>query len=153
VTKPLFSAALAAALAGVAAAAMAADFSQTALARHEHFKEIGKNMKGLGDELKSGAPSLVRIQGYAKRIDELAPQVTAWFPEGSGPGHGFKTLAKAEIWQRPDEFKRDAAAFVSEADKLNAVAAGGSIPEIGAQARAVGGACKTCHEAFRERDD
>jgi cytochrome c556 len=144
---------LAAALVMCASAAVAADMAQISQARHDHFKEIGKNMKGLGDELKSGAPSLVKISAYAKRIDELAPQLPTWFPEGSGPGHGFKTQAKAEIWQKPDEFKKDAAAFVAQADKLNAVTASGVMGDIGAQTKALGGACKTCHEAFRERDD
>lgn len=150
--KHLLPGSLAAALltCGVAAAA---DMSQVAQARHDHFKEIGKNMKGVGDELKSGAPSLVKIQSYAKRISELAPEVATWFPEGSGPGHGFKTQAKAEIWQRPDEFKKDAAAFALQAEKLNAVAVTGVMGDIGVQAKAVGGTCKTCHEAFRERDD
>jgi cytochrome c556 len=144
---------LAAALLMSGTAAVAADMAQAAQARRDHFKEIGKNLKGLGDELKSGAPSLVKISAYAKRIDELAPQLTTWFPEGSGMGHGFKTQAKAEIWQRPTEFKKDSAAFVAQADKLNAAAASGVMADIGAQANALGSTCKTCHEAFRERDD
>jgi len=137
----------------VAAGAAAADALSVLQARQAHYKEIGKAAKALGEQLKSGAPSLPVVQAAAKQIDALAPQVPSWFPAGSGPAAGVKTQAKAEIWAKPDEFKHDAATFAEAAHKLDLVAASGDLGAIRAQAQAMGQTCKTCHEAFRERDD
>jgi cytochrome c556 len=140
------------ALAATASAA-AADALSVIEARHAHFKEIGKAAKAMSEQLKSATPAVPVIQSAVKQIDALAPQVPSWFPAGSGPAAGVKTQAKAEIWTKPDEFKRDAAEFADAAHKLDLVAAGGDLAAIRAQAQAMGQTCKTCHEAFRQRDD
>jgi cytochrome c556 len=140
----------------VAAAATplwAADVATVIAQRHDHFKTIGKAAKGISDELKTSAPSKPKIQDYAKQIDALAPQVPAWFPAGSGPDSGQKTHAKAAIWQKPEEFKKDAVAFADAAHKLDAAASMGDLAAVKMQMAAVGQTCKTCHQAFREKDD
>ncbi len=137
----------------VVASAAAADVAGVVQARQGHFKEIGKAAKAMSEQLKSPTPSVPLIQASVKQIDALAPQVPSWFPAGSGPAAGVKTQAKAEIWAKPDEFKRDAAAFGDAAHKLDLVAAGGDLSAIRAQAQVMGQTCKTCHEAFRQRDD
>ncbi len=143
-----------AALAVIAAAsAAAADVASVIQARQGHFKEIGKAAKAMGEQLKSSSPSVAVIQASVKQIDALAPQLPSWFPAGSGPTAGVKTQAEAEIWTKPDEFKRDATAFADAAHKLDVVAAGGDLSAIRTQAQAMGQTCKTCHEAFRQRDD
>jgi len=145
------------ATAGVAvvavASAAAADVASVIQARQAHYKEIGKATKAIIDQLKSPTPAVPVIQAAAKQIDALAPEVPSWFPPGSGPMAGVKTGAKAEIWAKPDEFKRDAAAFAEAAHKLDVIAAGGDVSAIRTQAQAMGQTCKTCHEAFRQRDD
>ncbi len=144
----------AAALASVVAAgAAAADAVGVIQARQTHYKEIGKAAKAIFEQLKSPAPSLPVIQASAKQIDALAPDVPSWFPAGSGPAPGVKTKAKAEIWAKPDEFKHDATAFAEAAHKLDLAAAGGDLAAIRAGTQSLGQTCKTCHEAFRERDD
>ncbi len=122
-------------------------------ARHDKYKQIGRATKAIGDELKTPAPSVPAIQGYAKQIDALAPQVLIWFPKGSGPEAGVKTGAKAEIWLNPDEFKRDAISFAGAAHKFDTVAATGDLNQIKAQFQDLGQTCKTCHQAFRARED
>jgi len=143
------------ALAMVSGATVAAadDAGGVIKARHEHFKQVGTAMKGLMDELKSSSPAIVQVRLYAKRLDDLAPQVPSWFPAGSGPESGQKTHAKAAVWEKPEEFKKDAEAFALEAHKLDQVAANGDLNAISAQAQAVGKACKTCHQTFREKED
>ncbi len=144
----------AAALASVvAASAAAADAVGVIKARQTHYKEIGKAAKAIFEQLKSPAPSVAVIQASAKQIDALAPQVPSWFPPGSGPAPGVKTTAKADIWAKPEDFKRDATAFAEAAHKLDVAAAGGDLAAIRPQVQALGQTCKTCHEAFRERDD
>ncbi len=129
------------------------DPAAVAQARHEHFKQIGAAAKGVSDQLKSGKPVVAEVQAYAKRIDDLAPQLPGWFPAGTGPEAGIKTHAKAEVWKKPDEFKADAHAFAVEAHKLNVAALSGDMAAVGAQMSAVGKTCKTCHMTFREKDD
>ncbi len=137
----------------VAASAAAADVASVIQARHGHFKEIGKAAKAMSEQLKSPTPAIAAIQAAVKQIDTLAPEVPSWFPAGSGPTAGVKTEAKAEIWSKPDEFKRDATAFADAAHKLDLIAAGGDLSAIRAQAQVMGQTCKTCHETFRQRDD
>jgi cytochrome c556 len=137
----------------VAASGAAADVLGVIQARQGHFKEIGKAAKAMGDQLKSPTPALPAVQSAVKQIAMLAPEVPSWFPAGSGMAAGVKTQAKPEIWAKPDEFKRDAAAFAEAAHKLDLVAAGGDLSAIRAQAQALGQTCKTCHETFRQRDD
>jgi len=135
------------------ASAAAADVLGVIAARHAHFKEIGKAAKAMSEQLKSPTPEIPVVQAAVKQIDALAPQLPSWFPAGSGPAPGVKTEAKADIWTKPDEFKRDAAAFAEAAHKLDVIAAGGDVSAIRTQAQAMGQTCKTCHEAFRQRDD
>jgi len=79
----------------------------------------------------------------------LAKQAPSWFPKGSGPEAGVKTAAKAEIWTDAAGFAAAASKLADETAKLQQVAAGGDIEAMRAQARAVGGACNTCHDKYR----
>ena len=149
----LISAMAAIAVLGAATPILAQDPAAAAQARHDHFKEIGKSMKGISDQLKSVQPSLPQIQVYAKRVDELAPQIPGWFPPGTGPESGIKTHAKAAVWKNPGEFKKDAAAFAVEAHNLALAAASGDLKAVGVAAETVGKTCGACHKVFREKED
>jgi cytochrome c556 len=146
-------AAIALSMVGMAGASLAEDMAAVVQARHAHYKEIGAAMKGLSEQMKSPAPNLAQVQTYARRLDDLAPQIPGWFPAGSGPASGLKTQAKAAIWERPDEFKADAASFAQNAHKLQLAAARGDLAGVGAALPAVGQSCGTCHKAFREKED
>ena len=143
--------ALAAALA--AGSALAATNAEIVKARMDHYKTIGKNFKAINDEVKKPAPSVPALQGYAKAINDLAPQVPTWFPKGTGIGEGVKTAAKPEIWSKPqdfakaaDNFKVQAAAFYATTQKGDVVAIQAGVPKLG-------GACKTCHDQFKAKDE
>ncbi|HET7817562.1 MAG TPA: cytochrome c, partial [Sphingomicrobium sp.] len=77
--------------------------------RHDGMEDIGDAMKLVSRELKGESPDLAKVREGAGTIARLAPEVTRWFPPGTGPDVG-KTEAKAEIWQKPEDFaaKRDA---------------------------------------------
>jgi cytochrome c556 len=132
---------------------VAADMAGVVHDRQAHFKQIGKAAKGIKEALGAPAPDVKAIQGYAKTIDQLAPQLPTWFPAGSGPQPGVKTEAKAVIWTKASDFKSAADGFASEAKRFDAVAAGGDAAAIRAGYGALGKACKTCHDQFREKDD
>lgn len=134
------------------AAAPAADPAEVIKARQAHYKEMGKAMKGIGDELKKSAPDVAVIQANAATLDRLAPQVPGWFPAGTGPEAGVKTEARAEIWSKPEEFSAAAANFATAARQFNATAQTGDVAAIGAAMKQLGGSCKGCHDKFRAEE-
>ena len=72
--------------------------------RHEGMEKIGKATKAIGAQLKAResrtSASSARMR---RRINDLAAKSENWFPAGTGPDVG-KTRAKAEIWQKYDDF-------------------------------------------------
>ncbi len=119
-------------------------------ARHESFEELGEAFKVVADQMKAATPDKAAIQAAAGTINTLAPQVATWFPAGSSPADGIKTHALPSLWAKPDEFKAAAAKLVEEAGKFNALAQAGDMATLGAGMQALGGACKGCHDKFRE---
>lgn len=134
-------------------AAMALDAPAAIKERQDFYKDIGKSMKGIGEELKSSSPNIADIKKYSAAIDAAAPKVPSFFPAGTGPEAGVKTGAKAEIWQKPDEFKKDAAGLASAAHAMDVAAQSGRVDEIKAAVPALGEACKTCHTTFKVKDE
>ncbi len=121
-------------------------------ARHESFEQIGDAFKVVADQLKAPAPNLAALRSAADTINALAPKVETWFLAGSGPEDGIKTDALQTVWTKPDEFKQAATKFVEESARFNALAQAGDVAAIGNGMKALGGACKGCHDHFREKD-
>ena len=144
----LAAAAMITAAAGVA---LAADMTAVIQARQAHYKVIGGASKGINDQLNSATPDVAAIQGYARTLDQLAPQIPSWFPAGSGPESGVKTLAKAEIWTQPAAFAAAAAGFATEARHFDMTAAGGNVDAIRAEYPTLAKACGNCHGQFRAK--
>ena len=71
--------------------------------RHEGMEKIGKAIKAIGALLKATIPTSPIIRTNAATINEPRRQSANWFPPGTGPDVG-KTRAKAEIWQKHDDF-------------------------------------------------
>lgn len=117
--------------------------------RHEKYEEIGDAMKAIGRTLKSDSPDLAVIRKGADTVATLAPQIKGWFPAGTGPDVG-KTEAKAEIWQKPEDFNAKADAFARSATAFQAAARGGDLNAIRAAQGNLGKSCKACHDLYRE---
>ena len=116
--------------------------------RHEGMEDIGDAFKVLGREMKSDAPDLQAVRTHSATVARLAPQVSRWFPAGTGPDVG-KTRAKPEIWQKPEDFAARARAFQGAAQKFDATAKGSDVAAIKASFGAVGKTCKACHDPYR----
>lgn len=119
--------------------------------RSAKFKEIAKNNKIIGDELKKDAPSVTAIASNVEALDALAKDLPNWFPGTEGPEADIKTEAKAEIWQQPAEFKAAADKFASATGALQAAVASGDVTEVQKAAGEVGPTCKGCHDQFRAK--
>jgi cytochrome c556 len=89
------------------------------------------------------------VTAAATKIKDYAGQMGTWFPVGTGPESGIKTEAKANIWTDRATFDAAVVKLQEESTKLAAVtdAAG-----FKAQFPVMGGACKNCHDTFREEE-
>lgn len=118
-------------------------------ARHDNFKQLGASNKAIGDELKKDTPDRKVIADSAAKLKSLSTQLPSWFPKGSGPESKLPTDAKPEIWSDPAKFSAATNRMQVEVSKLQLLAASGDVAALKAQARAVGGSCKNCHDSFR----
>ncbi|PLK23738.1 cytochrome C [Porphyrobacter sp. TH134] len=166
--RPLASRYLvAAALAGALAACSGGGASDTAAAgdaapaggvppvikeRHDNFEGIGDAFKAVRGELDKDAPDFALITAKATDINTRAKLIEGHFPAGTSVDDGFKTEALPAIWQKPEAFKAAAQKLVDESAKLVTVSAGGDKAATAAQAMAMGGTCKGCHDQFRLDD-
>ncbi len=137
----------------VAGSAFADDAASIVKSRKDFFHVLGKAAKGSGEEFKKAPPSITEIQKFAAILDAEAPKLPGHFPAGSGPESGVKTEAKADIWAKPDAFRKAAADLAAAAHTYNLAAQKGDLLAAGAAMKAVGGACKACHEEFKAKDE
>lgn len=120
--------------------------------REDNFEAIGKAFKAVRGELEKDAPDFALIAASAGDINTRAGLITGHFPTGTSTADGVKTEALPAIWEKPEEFKAAAQKLVDESAKLAEIAKGGDKAAVGAQAMAMGGACKGCHDQFRLDD-
>jgi cytochrome c556 len=141
-------------LALTAGAVMAAELTGADAAndRQFHFKEMGKAMKTISEQVKSGAPdpSLIKVQ--TALIADHAKALPSWFPADSGPSTGVKMQALPAVWTDKTGFAEKAHNLQVAAAKLNAVAQAGDTEDFVPALKATGEACKSCHETFRQKD-
>lgn len=117
-------------------------------ARQAGYKHIGD----INDAMKKAVADGTDITGFAgpaKEIADWGRKVTALFPPGTEKGHDTK--ARPEIWTNKADFDADAAALVTEAEKLATVAGGGDKAAFAAQWKVMGGTCGACHREYRYR--
>jgi len=146
------------AIAGVAAAlaaggAFAAQTAaQTIGARQAGYKQMGAAFKTINDQLRASAPDTAAIAAAAQRIGEISKAQYGWFPKGSGPEAGVKTRAKPDIWSDPSGFAAAQKALEVEAAKMQRLATAKDVAGVKAQVKALGGACASCHKAYRAEE-
>lgn len=116
--------------------------------RHENMETLGDETKKINNQLKSSSPDVAAIRRSAATILKLAPDLDSWFPEGTGPDVG-KTRAKAEIWQKRQDFATKANEFVSAAEDFDSAAKSGDLGQIQASFATLGKSCKACHDPYR----
>lgn len=82
----------------------------------------------------------------AQELKQLATQPWAYFtPDSNYP----PTRAKADIWQKPAEFKQAQEKFQTAADQLAKAAESGNLNIIRPAVNEVQQSCKACHNQFR----
>lgn len=121
--------------------------------REENFEAIGAAFKAVRGQLDATTPDFALVAAKASDINTRAQAIPNHFPAGTSTADGFKTEALPAIWEKPEEFKAAAQKLVDESAKLASLAPGGDKAAVGAQAMAMGGACKGCHDKFRLDDE
>ncbi|WP_181443442.1 cytochrome c [Porphyrobacter sp. YT40] len=121
--------------------------------RHDNFEAIGDAFKAVRGELEKDTPDFALITAKANDINARAMKIEGHFPAGTSTEDGFKTEALPAIWEKPEEFKAAQQKLIDESAKLASVAEGGDKAAVSAQAMAMGGACKGCHDKFRLDDE
>jgi len=106
-------------------------------------------MKTIVDQLKTDAPDQAKMAEAAQTISAGAPQVSQWFPAGSGAEAGVDTDALPPIWTDRAKFDSLANRLVAESKSLSATLSGTDLAAAKVQVKAVADACSTCHRSFR----
>ena len=135
---------------GIAAAPLLARPADQIRVRTAGYKDMGAAFKSVLDGLRSRNLPPAVAQQAATRISNAARNQYGWFPAGSGPQPGVKTAAKPEIWTRAGDFRRAQDTLAAQAMHFQAAVASGDAARIRTEALKLGGACKQCHDTFRQ---
>ena len=95
-----------------------------------------------------GKKDYASIETKAKEIAGNADKIVELFPKGSDKG---ETRAKAAIWEKSDEFAKDAKSLAKAANELAAAAKSKDDAAIAVKVKAVSEACGSCHDNFRAK--
>ena len=118
--------------------------------RQAVYKVMGWNFGPMGAMVKGEKPyDKEAFARHASIVSQMSPLAMEGFAAGSDKG--AETKAKPEVWTKSAEFKEKMDKMVGETRKLAAIAGTGSFDEIKKQFGATGGACKACHDDFRNK--
>jgi len=118
-------------------------------ARQAGFKDMGKAMKAISAEIKSGTMDRSVMTTSATAIGAHTDAVKNWFPAGSGPESGLDTDALAYIWKNPDKFASIADQLGPALAEFESALADGDDAAVQAKAKQLSGVCSDCHRSFR----
>jgi cytochrome c556 len=108
---------------------------------------IGGHTQALSAIIKKEVAFSEDARLHAQALAALAPLAGKIFPAGSDKG---ETDALPAIWEKPDAFKREIAAFEAAAAGLGAVADAEPAAMASAFSTLVK-TCKSCHDEFRKK--
>jgi len=92
------------------------------------------------------AKDYTTIETKAKELMGSSEKISDHFPKGSTAG---KTKAKAEIWDKWDDYGQKAKNLRKAASELADAAKSGDGAAVDVKVKALSAACKGCHEPFR----
>ena len=117
--------------------------------RQSAMKLISYNLGSIGAMVNDKKPyNKDEAIRNATRVEVLSTQPFEFFIAGSDKG---ETKARPDIWKDQAKFKAAADKMQSEVAKLVQIARTGDMAALKAQVGTTGGACKACHDDFREK--
>lgn len=115
--------------------------------RQRLMKGQGAGMGSIGDILKYKLPYSADIKTHASNISEYAKLIPGAFEKNIAMG---KTDAQAVVWENWDDFTAKAKALEDAAAKLAASAESGEMRAMMPDVKALGEACRGCHDTYRK---
>lgn len=114
----------------------------------EKRQQVMKSNSAAAKAIKGAVESkdYATVETKAKEIMGNAEKIPDLFPKGSTKG---KTKAKDEIWEKRDEFTKNAKNLGKASGELAAAAKAKDDAAVTAKVKAVGEVCTNCHKAFR----
>jgi cytochrome c556 len=130
---------------------LTASVSSQVLAQDDVIEKRQKAMKSNSADVKAikGAvetKDYATIETKAKDIMGTADKIPSLFPKGSTTG---KTKAKPVIWEKSDEFAKNAKNLSKAAGELASAAKSQDEAAVGTKFKALGEVCSSCHKEFR----
>lgn len=114
-------------------------------------QNVMKSMGGLvgvsAGRLRDGFSHGPEMNAVADALQALSRDVAALFPQGTDFG---ETEAKPEVWSKPKEFQQASDNLEKKVDAFAAAVKKGDRAESLKAFKAMGDACKSCHEDFRK---
>ena len=107
-----------------------------------HFGRIGAMVNGR-------APFDAKVAQDSAHV--VATMSTLPWPAFTPDTEALKTRAKPEIWKEGAKFKESYEKLMAETVKLEAAAKTSNLDTIKTAFGAVGGSCKSCHDAFQAK--
>lgn len=131
-----------------------ADAMTDAIKYRESMMEVtGYNFKKMAAMVKKEMPfDKAQFLKMAETVHFMSTLTADGFPKGSDEMAG-PTHAKDEIWSKPEEFKKDIAAFQKASEALVVAARTGEMSAIGPKFKDTAGSCKQCHDSFRSKSE
>ena len=121
--------------------------------RRALMKANGGAMKAISGIVEAKGP-VADMAPHAAKLTEDATKLATLFPAGTDQPQGKdpgQTMAKAEIWSKPDDFAAKLKAFQDESAMLQTAIAGGDAAAVSAQFEKVGKTCGGCHGEYRAK--
>lgn len=119
--------------------------------RQSYFTLLAMNFGPIAAMMKGDMPwDEERLKTYGETFAAIAgTDVTRAFPVGSDKG---TTRAKPEIWEDKADFGDKFADLQAAALVLQAATASGDKAALGQALKQTGGACKACHDEYKNKD-
>lgn len=137
---------------GCALAATTAAFADDPLAiiaaREAGYKKMGHAFLPIKKALEAGKP-VTSFADDAQVVIDWGKQIPTMFPPGTETGG--KTKALPTVWTQREQFDKNAANLVAQAEKLKALALAGDTEGFKKQYVVTGEVCANCHKTFRAK--
>ncbi|MBQ9682305.1 MAG: cytochrome c [Neisseriaceae bacterium] len=116
-------------------------------ARQDAFKQVGDAMKTIGDVVKGDvAYDAEQFKAVVAQMQDAGAEAFQHFGEGTQGGN-----AKADIWTNMAKFEEGRDKMAAAVAALNEAAQTNDLNAIKPKMGDLGGSCKSCHDAFKEK--
>ena len=116
-------------------------------ARQDAFKQVGEAMKTIGDVVKGDvAYDAEQFKAVVLQMQDAGAEAFQHFGEDTQGGN-----AKSDIWSNMAKFEEGRDKMAAAVAALNEAAQTNDLNAIKPKMGDLGGSCKACHDAFKEK--